>query len=111
MQDLYLGPGRPYDQCLRNTLRRDFAHGGLTATMLDEGLGTPVFVQWLSGCMTAELTVKYQKPIPIPGVVLCRSWVVKTEGRKVWIKGVLEDGNGAVYATGQSLFIKFREKL
>ena len=102
---------RPYNLGLHEILLRDFAHGGLTATMLDEGLGTPAFVQWPSGCMTAELTVKYEKPIPIPGVVLCRSWVVRTEGRKFWITGVLEDGNGLVYARGQSLFIRSREKL
>lgn len=81
------------------------------AMLLDETLGTPLFVQWAAGCVTAELTVKYEKPMPIPGVVLCRSWVEKTEGRKVWIKGVLEDGRGVVFARGQSLFIKFRESL
>ena len=81
------------------------------ATLLDETLGTPVFTQWTAGCVTAELTVKYEKPMPIPGVVLCRSWIEKTEGRKVWLKGVLEDGKGLVFATSRSLFIRFREKL
>ena len=90
---------------------RGFAHGGLMATLLDEVMGTPVFVQWPLGCVTGELTVRYEKPLPIPGVVLCRSWVEKIDGRKVWIAGSLEDGNGLVFATGQSLFIKFKEKL
>lgn len=81
------------------------------ATLLDEALGSCVFVQWIGGCVTAELTVRYEKPMPIPGVVLCRSWVEKTEGRKGWVKGVLEDGKGVVFARAQSLFIRFREKL
>ena len=70
-----------------------------------------MFTQWMPRCVTAELTVKYEKPMPIPGVVLCRSWIEKTEGRKVWIEGVLEDGKGLVFATGRSLFIRFKEKL
>ena len=81
------------------------------ATLLDEVMGTPVFVQWPAGCVTGELTVKYERPLPIPSVVLCRAWVEKSDGRKVWIAGLLEDGNGLVFATGQSLFIKFKEKL
>lgn len=81
------------------------------ATLLDETMGTPVFMQWPAGCATAELTIKYERPLPTPGVVLCRSWVEKTEGRKVWIKGVLEDGKGVIFARGQSLFVKFRERL
>lgn len=93
------------------TRNRDFAHGGLIATLLDETLGTLVFVPWASGCATAELTVKYGRALPIPGVVLCRSWVERTGGRKVWSQGVLEDGKGAVFARGQSLFVRFRERL
>lgn len=81
------------------------------ATMLDETLGTPVFVKCPAGCATAELGVKYERPLPIPSVVLCRSWVERMEGRKVWLKGVLEDGKGVVFARGQSLFIMFRESL
>ena len=81
------------------------------ATLLDETLGTAVFVQLVTGCVTAELSMEYERPLPIPNVVLCRSWVEKTEGRKVWIKGELEDGTGLVFARAQSLFIKFKEKL
>ena len=87
-----------------------FAHGGLIATLLDETLGSAMFMQ-ADGCATAELSVKYERPLPIPGVVLCRSWVERTEGRKMWIDGVVEDGNGGVYVRGQSLFIRFRERL
>ena len=87
-----------------------FAHGGLIATILDETLGTPAFVQW-TGCATGELSVAYERPVPIPSVVLCRSRVEKTEGRKMWISGELEDGNGLVYVRGRSLFVRFRERL
>ena len=81
------------------------------ATLLDEASGTLVFSQWAAGFVTAELSVKYERPCPIPGVVLCRMWVEREQGRKVWIRGVLEDGKGLVYARTQSLFIKFKERL
>ena len=35
------------------TRNRDFAHGGLIVTLLDQTLGTLVFVPWASGCATA----------------------------------------------------------
>lgn len=81
------------------------------ATLLDETLGTPVLVQWVAGCATAELTLKYERPLPIPGVVLCKSWVEKTEGRKIWVKRVLKNAKGVVFARGQRLFVKLRERL
>lgn len=89
----------------------DSAHGGLIATLLDEALGTPVFCQVLHGSMTADLKTQYVKPLPVPGVVLCRSWVEKEEGRKVWSKAVIEDGNGDVYARGESLYIKLKANM
>lgn len=81
------------------------------ATLLDEASGTLVFSQWAAGFVTAELKVMYQRPCPIPGTTLCRTWVEKIQGRKVWIEGVLEDGKGLGYARTQSLFVRFKEKL
>lgn len=47
----------------------------------------------------------YKKPVPTPSTVLCRSWVERKEGRKVWGKGTVEDGMGTVFALGEALFI------
>ena len=101
----------PIEDSQRGKFDRGFAHGGLMATLLDETLGTALFVQWAAGCATVELSMRYEKPLPIPAVVLCRSWIERTEGRKVWIGGVIEDGEGLVFVRAQSLFIKFRERL
>jgi len=87
------------------------AHGGLMATLLDEALGMPVFVQTTTGCATADLRVQYAKPLPLPGVVLCRSWILKVEGRKVWIEAVIEDGMGNTFAKGESLYIKLKSNI
>jgi len=55
--------------------------------------------------MTAYLNVGFKKPVATPSVVLCRGWVTKREGRKIWAKGTIEDGKGVVMADGEALFV------
>lgn len=45
------------------------------------------------------------------GIVLLRCYCAKWEGRKAWIKGTMEDGQGKIYAEGESLFIIAKGKL
>lgn len=35
----------------------------------------------------------------------CRSWLEKKEGRKMWGRGTVEDGNGGILAVGEALFL------
>lgn len=58
-----------------------------------------------SSTMTAYLKVDYRKPFKTPGVLLARAWLEKKEGRKMWGRGTIEDGEGIVYADGEALFI------
>lgn len=55
--------------------------------------------------LTAYLNIGYKKPVETPAVVLCRGWVERKEGKKVWGKATVEDGAGEVLATGDALFI------
>ena len=55
--------------------------------------------------MTAYLKVDYRKPVKTPGVLLARAWLEKTEGKKMWGRGTIEDGEGNVLADGEALFI------
>lgn len=55
--------------------------------------------------MTAYLKVDYKKPVRTPGIVLTRGVVVKKEGKKLWLRGTVEDGEGGILATGEALFI------
>ena len=55
--------------------------------------------------MTAYLKVDYKKPVPTPSVVLCRAWIQRTEGRKMFGMGTVEDGEGTVMAMGEGLFV------
>lgn len=43
--------------------------------------------------------------------MLIRCWCDKFEGRKAFIKGTMEDGNGKIYAEAESLFIMVKSKI
>ncbi len=66
-------------------------HGGMLATMLDEGLARCAFESLPNKIgVTATLTVKYKKPVPAGSFLVLRSETTKVEGRKVWVTGSIE---------------------
>lgn len=85
----------------------DICHGGFVSLLLDEIKGTAAdsIRPQYKNTMSAYLKVDYKKPVPTPTVVLCRAWVQRTEGRKMFTEGTIEDGEGVVYAKGEALFI------
>jgi acyl-coenzyme A thioesterase PaaI-like protein len=85
----------------------DICHGGFVSVLLDEVIGTAAdnVNHPDKSTMTAYLKVDYKKPVPTPGLVLCRAWIERTEGRKIFGRGTVEDGEGTVMATGEALFV------
>lgn len=88
----------------------DKAHGGVISAILDDAMGT---VAWDARdkdkiIFTLYLKVEYKQLVPTGGVILCRCWLdnEKTEGKKIYPYGTIEDGNGTVLATGEALFIQ-----
>ncbi|EOO03792.1 putative thioesterase thiol ester dehydrase-isomerase protein [Phaeoacremonium minimum UCRPA7] len=69
-------------------------HGGLYSVLLDEVMGTAANFQTANAAYTAELTTKYKKPVRTPQVVLIRGRVIKKEGRKLQVRGTIEDKDG-----------------
>ncbi|KAI5780527.1 HotDog domain-containing protein [Geopyxis carbonaria] len=66
-------------------------HGGLLATLLDEGLARCSFGALPNKLgMTANLTINYRKPSPAETFVVLRAKTVKVEGRKAWVEGHIE---------------------
>ncbi|KAK7905589.1 hypothetical protein LTR67_000312 [Exophiala xenobiotica] len=62
----------------------------------------------MSSVMTAELTIKYRRPVPTGEVLLVRTWIDKMEGRKIVVRAVVEDQDGQVLSEGLALFIALR---
>ncbi|KAF8249381.1 thioesterase family protein [Wilcoxina mikolae CBS 423.85] len=66
-------------------------HGGLLATLLDEGLARCSFPALPNKIgMTANLTINYRKPSPAESFVVLKAKTVKVEGRKAWVEGHIE---------------------
>ncbi|KAI7280762.1 hypothetical protein KC345_g4569 [Hortaea werneckii] len=72
------------------------------------------------GSFTAELKIRYRRPVSTPGEVLCTARYVRREGRKEWIEAVIrqgeveggEEGDGVVTcAIGEGLFIEPKKKV
>ena len=112
-------------------------HGGIVASIIDEGMGILQSVNHERdhlarvgkglaqgelppqgfGSFTAELTVKYLKPVHTPDSVLVTARYTKREGRKEWIHAEIKQhishgeddyGEEIVCATGDALFIEPR---
>jgi acyl-coenzyme A thioesterase PaaI-like protein len=42
----------------------------------------------------ATMTTRFLKPVKVPGAVMVRARVVRKTGRKIWVRGTIEDGDG-----------------
>jgi len=109
-------------------------HGGIVASILDEGMGILQSANHERdhmlrvgkglaqgelpphgiGSFTAELKVRYLKPVATPGSLVCTARYVKRDGRKEWIYAEIkqhiahgeDDDEVVVCATAEALFIE-----
>ncbi|RMY93204.1 hypothetical protein D0862_09286 [Hortaea werneckii] len=93
--------------------------GGDGGGIASEGSGDALSSLPPLGSFTAELKIRYRRPVSTPGEVLCTARYVRREGRKEWIEAVIrqgdvkgsEDGDGVVTcAIGEGLFIEPKKK-
>ncbi|KAG6006998.1 hypothetical protein E4U21_006518 [Claviceps maximensis] len=95
-------------------------HGGVTAAMVDVATGTINEINIALGkdglvhqrtSVTAELSVKYLRPMPAPGVVCVTAWLERIEGRKTHLGCEIKDGDGTVLATASSIWVALKPSL
>lgn len=90
-------------------------HGGLLATILDEGLAWCCFAALPNKIgMTANLNINYRAPAPAGAFIVLRAKTTKVEGRKAWVEGHIETlvGEGekpVVLVDASALFIEPRQ--
>ncbi|EKV17582.1 Adenylyl-sulfate kinase [Penicillium digitatum Pd1] len=90
-------------------------HGGLLATLLDEGLARCCFPALPNKVgVTANLNIDYRAPAMANQYVALRAETVKVEGRKAWVEGRIEtlprDGTEpVVLVEAKALFIEPRQ--
>lgn len=65
-----------------------YVHGGMSALLMDQMLGSAAIVAGLWG-MTARLELDYRRPVPLETRLLLRAAVTGTAGRKVVVTGTI----------------------
>lgn len=80
-------------------------HGGFSAALLDEVMGTAV---WQAGFQVVAVNIEFdlRAPVPLGQTVTVRGWVEQKEGRKVYTRGTLTLADGRVAVAGRGLFIE-----
>jgi len=79
-------------------------HGGIIALLLDEAMGK---VCKLSDerAVTAELSVRYLKPITVDEEILVEAFQVKRDGRQLYHEAEIRNADGMVLAKGTGRFV------
>lgn len=83
------------------------AHGGHVAIAFDDLGGMAAALNVHGICRTAYLTVSYRSLTPLQTPLTMKTWVEKVDGRKLFVKGTLHDGD-RLCADLDSLFIALR---
>lgn len=87
-------------------------HGGIVSTLLDEALahalGNTERGGEGSGAVTAELTVRFKRPVPIGSKVLLTGRVLRVKGRVAEAESEIMDGQGTVLASASGKLVKPR---
>ena len=87
----------------------DIVHGGVISALLDELLGWPVVLQTGRMCFTAELTVRFLKPMRVGTRYVATAGPGADRGRYWGSEGVLRDEGGALHAKAHGKFFLLSE--
>lgn len=82
----------------------DCVHGGVIAEIMDELLGTVCVTNGIGG-FTGTLTVVYRSTTPLSQPLTLRGWHDRSEGRKVFAKGLIHNGE-TLCVEAEGIFIR-----
>jgi acyl-coenzyme A thioesterase PaaI-like protein len=82
-------------------------HGGIVATMLDEVISRTVF----RGdpprfVVTARLSIRYRKPVPVETPLKLVGRVVEDKGKVISVTGEIYGPDGAMLASGDAVLVE-----
>lgn len=79
-------------------------HGGLISMLLDETMAHSCISRGVQG-VTAELTVRFKRPLPVSALVIVEGRAGEGAGRIIKTEAEVKDESGTVYASGSAKFI------
>jgi len=83
----------------------DVVHGGLVATMLDEAMGKWLWERGFT-TMTAEMTIRYSKAVPVGQRLTVESSGESQKGRLLQMNAQIILPDGSVAARAKAKFLK-----
>ncbi|RMF21404.1 MAG: PaaI family thioesterase [Deltaproteobacteria bacterium] len=89
---------------------KDFVHGGIVATMLDEAMGWALFHLAGSYGVTHTLNVRYRRPVLVGREVVVRASIADQDERRYRLRARVEDELGRVLATAEGEWAAVREQ-
>ena len=81
---------------------RGLCHGGAMSSLMDDFCGHMAFWKKPWSGATVQVNVSLKKPVQVGSILRIHGHIQKTQGRKLYVEAVLDDGNGEeplVYAT------------
>ncbi|PIQ81637.1 MAG: thioesterase [Candidatus Omnitrophica bacterium CG11_big_fil_rev_8_21_14_0_20_64_10] len=87
---------------------REITHGGMLGLVLDELMGN---LLWLTGrpAVTAEMTVRFLKPLRVGETVTCQARVERERGRVFWVRSKAV-GSAGIVAEAEARCVHIKEK-
>lgn len=79
-------------------------HGGVTAALLDGAMTNCLFARGVRA-LTAELTVRYRRPVALAGRIAVRAWLTESHGRLQLLRAELRQDD-RVKATARGKFVE-----
>ena len=80
-------------------------HGGILAALLDETMGWAAAFAFDRMCMTAEITVRYVKPVPVGSTIIVSARPASCSRRLCVAEGEVRDAGGTLYTRASGKFL------
>jgi len=82
-----------------------FAHGGASAALLDEAMGSAV---WSAGhqVVSVNLQVNYKKPLPLDVPININARIESIEGRVINASSSISLEDGTILVTGSGIYVE-----
>lgn len=88
---------------------KNFAHGGILSTILDEIMGWSAIYLTKNLVLTKSIAVDFLRPVPVGTTLRAEGRISKVRSdREVAMEGFLLNSNGIVHARGKGVFALFK---
>ena len=88
----------------------DTVHGGIISSLLDEAIVWAAFAATGRFGVTAELNVRFRKPLPIGTECTISGKLLEDKGRILIMESCVADGEGSPYATATGKIVPRENK-